>query len=133
MSNFIEITIGGELRAFRFGLGAIGNLQNDLGLDIAGIGAEAIGNPFRLVPAILYHGHAYETKRRSEEVNFTKDSFADWLEDFEGTYAHPDIDRVLTVFFESLTAYIPGAKEAKEKMEEEVKKAEKKSSVRKIG
>ncbi len=115
MSNFIEIEIGGKVRAFRFGLKAIGDMQHDLGLSLIQLGRELIDNPFRVVPSILYHGHKYETQRRKQQVDFTSDDFSEWLEDFDGTYAHPKINDVLQVFVDSTAKYIPKPDQVGEK------------------
>lgn len=129
MSNFVEIEIGGKVRAFRFGLGTVGRIQKHLNVDIAGLGEQSIKNPFMTVPVILFFGHEHETRKRGQVVDFSIENFEDWLEDFEGTFAHPDIDGVLKVFFDSLMNMIPGAKEK----QVELKKAEKKSSMKKTG
>ena len=124
MSNFVEIEIGGKLRAFRFGLEVIGDIQEHLDLDIAGVGRMSIRNPFKIVPVIFFYGHKYETQERGRLVDFTISDFAKWIGEFEDTYAHPDIDGVLKVFFDTVIKYTPGAK----KVEAELKKVEEKKS-----
>ena len=122
MSNFVEIEIGGKTRAFRFGMEAIGDIQEHLDLDIGGIGRMSIRNPFKIVPVIFFYGHSYETKERGRLVDFTISDFAKWVSEFEGTYAHPEIDGVLKVFFDSVIKYTPGAKKVVIELQKEGEK-----------
>lgn len=124
MSNFIEIEIGGKIRAFRFGLEVIGDIQEHLDVDVTGLGRLSIKNPFKLVPVIFFYGHSFETKERGRLIDFTISDFAKWISEFDQTYAHPEIDGVLTVFFDAVIKYTPGAKKIKADLK---KKDEKKS------
>ncbi len=125
MSNFKEIKIGGKLRAFRYGIWNVGELLAHFDMDITTFGLHWIKNPFQTVPAILYYGHKFECENRGEEIDFSIQDFARWLEEFENTVANEDINGVLMALSDALKSMFPSAEGDKPK--------EKKSSIKKVG
>ena len=125
MSSFREIKIGGKLRAFRYGIWNVGELLAHFDMDMATFAAHWLKNPFQTVPTILYYGHKFECENRGEEIDFTIQDFAKWLETFENTVANEEINSVLLCLNEALKNMFPSA--------DPEKKVEKKSSIKKVG
>ena len=105
--SVIEKTIGGEKRAFRFGLGFLGEILDELDTDISGFGAKLVKNPFKVVPLILYYSYKSECEIQSRTLDITLGDVYNWLEKYEGSYSHPDVNDILELMMDSVMKYIP--------------------------
>lgn len=113
--NKTEINIGGQNRSFIFGLGFLGDILEHFDTDITGLGRMMEKNPYKCIPAIIYFGHAYYLKKKGDAVMFSMMDVDGWIEDMEDTYAHPDIEKLLTVLLDSMRKNVPGMKEVEAK------------------
>ena len=120
--NRIEIELGGKLRTFIFGLGFLGEILDYLNTDVKGLGQMMEKNPFKTIPAILYFGHKSELETTGRVVDFTFNDVCRWLEELDGSYAHPDIERLLIHMITSMRKNVPGLNEVYVEMEKEESK-----------
>jgi len=120
--NTIEIELGGKLRTFIFGLGFLGEILDYLNTDVKGLGEMMERNPFKTIPAILYFGHKSELETTKRVVDFTFNDVCRWLEELEGSYSHPDIEKVLAHMITSMRRNVPGLNEVYTQMENEESK-----------
>lgn len=106
--SVIEKNIGGEKRAFRFGLGFLGEILETLDTDIVGLGQAMVKNPFKVVPLMLYLGYKSECEVQDRVCDITIKDVNNWLE-VEGSYDTPEVNDIIGVMSTSVLKYIPKA------------------------
>lgn len=105
--NYIELEIGGAKRGFRFGLGCLGEMVHELGIDVSELDDFLTKNPIKGIPTLVYHGAKYEVRRMGDEVDFTIYDVYDWIEDLEGGINDAKIATLIDVFTKSLSKDVP--------------------------
>lgn len=110
--NYIEIEIGGKKRGFRFGLGCVGEMVHELGIDVNELDSFITRNPIKGIPTMLYHGAKYEVKRMGDVPDFTLYDVYDWIEELDGTLNNEKVMLILETFTGSITKDVPKTENA---------------------
>ena len=110
--NKIKITLGGEDRDVRFGLGVLGDIQEHLNIDMSELGIMLSKNPFKIIPVAIYFGIKYEVEKTGSIPDFTLFDVLEWIEDLEGGYTNTVIDEASLCFMRSLVKNVPNMKQA---------------------
>lgn len=107
--NSIKIEFAGKERGFTFGLYVLGELLEYYDTDIVGFGEKMQKNPFKVIPVVLYQGHAFDLKINKQPVDVTLEDVALWAD--EG-YGDGRVDRIIGVLMDSMRKNVPGLAEA---------------------
>lgn len=104
--NYIEFEVGGKLRGFKFGVGALGDILKELDTDIKGYGEMLISNRYKSVPTTLFHGHKHDCWRKQLPITFTRFDVDDWLEDLPKGVYNDNIAQVENIIVQQATKHI---------------------------
>lgn len=116
--NYVEVEIGGKKRGFRFGLGCLGEMLEDLKIGVEDLDAFITRNPIKGIPTMLYHGARYEVMRSGDPVDFTIYDVYDWIDELPGEFNNEKVSLLIETFTKSLSKDVPvmeGSGEPKKK------------------
>lgn len=117
MEGYIKLTIAGEARGFKFDVKSTGLILKDLDVQISKID-QALQNPFFSYPVIVFNGAKRALEKAGEEVTFTQDDVYDWLEKEEDGVVSDKVVKIVLLFVDTITGYIPKGKEKAKKGQE---------------
>ena len=126
--NLIERKIGGEVRAFRFGLGFLGEVLDVLNTDIEGLGKEMVRNPYKVIPLVLFLGYRSEREISNLPMDVEMKDVHQWLEEIEGSYSDPVVMDITKCMMDNILKYLPKAEVKEEGDPGPAKKTQKKRS-----
>lgn len=104
--NNITLKIADRELEFSFGLGFLGELFDETGLDIHEVAKKVTTNPFKMVPLLMYYSSAYALRRAGKEVDYTVYDFIDWLDE-SGGIGNPNTNVFLKAFTQSMIKNVP--------------------------
>ena len=107
--NLIERKIGGELRAFRFGVGFLGEILDVLNTDIEGLGKEMARNPYKVIPLVLFLGYRSERELENLPMDIELSDVHKWLEEVDGSYSAPIVMEITKCMMDNVLKYLPKA------------------------
>jgi hypothetical protein len=111
----ITLFFGGESRIFYFGLGFLGNLLHESGLQMHEIDSKIQENPFKWVPEIMYQSLAYGFIRKGVNANFDAYDVSEWIDE-EGGFESEVVKSFFAGFVNSLNKDVPQDKTVKKKV-----------------
>ena len=109
--NQVEFNIGGKDRGFKFGLGALGDIIQHYNTNLLGLGRIMVNNPFTITPVILFYGHKHHCLRNTQKIDFTVESFQDWMDDMENPMHNKGVEQVIKIFADSIQKHLPKTEE----------------------
>ena len=112
--NAIKLTINKRELDFTFGLGFLGELLEALDMDIENVVVSINKNPFKIIPALMFHSASYAKKRKGQKVDFTLYDLTDWIEE-DGGIGNNNVVDFCNAFNESLMSGVPQEQETTDK------------------
>jgi len=104
----LKLTIDKKEYNFTLGLGFLGEVLDELDLDITQLISKYDKNPFKYVPILVYHSAKYSNELDNKEVNFTlKDIIRGIENDGALTDKNTSIIKFNEAFVRSLTKDVP--------------------------
>ncbi len=98
----MEIKFGGKERLFSFGLGFLGELIEDTGLDISQVLIKLETNPIKYIPEYMYHSSKYAYESKGMEFSENVYDFKRYIEEEKGIYTSDGVKKFCKKFIESL-------------------------------
>lgn len=112
--NYIQLEIGGKKRGFKFGLGFLERLVDELDTPLEEISQQMKNNPFKVIPQLVRLSHIYNEMRAKREIDLDVFEVIDWIDD-EGGIASPNMVKFLDAWNNSMMHGQPQEEEPKDK------------------
>lgn len=121
----INLTIGGKNYTYWFGLGFIGELLDETGLDIQEVFSKVQKNPFKYLPKMMYLSAKYGANREGKEFEPKNEFYFVDLIEVEGGFTaigEGNVKAFLEAFILSITKDVPIEDEPQKKRVQKSKK-----------
>jgi len=109
--NQITLNIGGEDRVFYFGLGFLGNLLENEGIQLQEVETKLVENGYKWMPLIMWHSLSYGYIRKNEKMPFSVYDISEWIDELtefdekevevNGQKVKVQLQTVVSKFFEA--------------------------------
>jgi hypothetical protein len=104
--NEIKLKLNGKDYNFSFGLGFLGELLDETGVELADLMGLLNKNPFKFIPLMMFRSCEYYNRRKDIQIDFNKYDFADII-DQDGGINTASVATFLDTFTKSLTKDVP--------------------------
>ncbi len=104
--NGIKLNIDGKDYNFSFGLGFLGELLEETGVELGDLMQKINKNPFKFIPLMMFRSCEYYNRRKDIQIEFNQFDFADII-DKDGGINTDNVRTFLDAFTKSLTKDVP--------------------------